>query len=89
MCKKALSSLLLIDLLEDVFEATVVLLQDGVLGAQVQRPSFGYCHLEGAVGKVPDGFIGVVHPQSYSTGAWKHTQTETGQKVDVHMSRWT
>lgn len=39
-------SLLLVDLLKDVFEATIVLLQDGVLGAQVQRPAFGQTHLE-------------------------------------------
>lgn len=64
---------LFVDLLEDVFEATVVLLQDGVLGAEVQRPAFGQTHLEGAVGKVPDGLICIVHPHGYTTCAWTDT----------------
>lgn len=64
-----LRALLLIDFLEDVFEATIILLQDGVLGAKVQRPAFGQSHLEGAVGKVPDGLICVVHSQGNTTCA--------------------
>ena len=61
-----MSSLLLVDLLEDVLEAPVVLLEDGVLGAEVHRPAFQQSHLEGAVGEVPDGFIRVVHPHRYT-----------------------
>lgn len=60
-------NLLLVDLLEDVFEASVILLEDGVLGAEVQRPAFNQAHLEGAVGKVPNGTVSVVHPQSHTT----------------------
>lgn len=66
-------SLLLVDLLKDVFEATIVLLQDGVLGAQVQRPAFGQTHLEWAVGEVPDGLICIVHPHGNTTCAWTDT----------------
>lgn len=69
-----LKSLLLVDLLEDVFEATVILLQDGVLGAEVQRPGFGQSHLEGAVCKVPDRLICIVHPHSDTTCAWTDTK---------------
>lgn len=66
--------LLLVDLLEDVFEATVVLFQDGVLGAEVQRPAFGQGHLEGAVSEIPDGLVRVVHSHGNTTGAWKDTE---------------
>lgn len=80
-------SLLLVDLLEDVFEATVVLLQDGVLGAEVERPAFGQSHLEGAVGKVPDGLVCIVHPQGYTPCAWTDIQTPiyTSGMVHSHM----
>ncbi len=71
-----LKSLLLIDLLEDVFKATVILLQDGVLGAEVQRPAFGQTHLEGAVGKVSDRLVCIVHPHGNTTGAWTDRQTD-------------
>lgn len=60
---------LLIDLLKDIFEATVVFLEDGVLGAEVQRPGFGQRHLERAVSEVADGLVRVVHAQSHATGA--------------------
>lgn len=66
--------LLLVDLLEDVFEATVILFQDGVLGAEVQRPAFGQGHLEGAVSKIPDGLVRVVHSHGNTTSAWKDTE---------------
>lgn len=64
------SDLLLIDFLKDVFKATVVLLEDCVLGAEVERPGFGQRHLEGAVSEVTDGLVRVVHAQSYATGAY-------------------
>lgn len=71
------SPLLLVDLLEDVFEATIVLLQNSVLGAEVERPGFRQSHLEGAVGKVSDGLVCIVHPQGYTTCAWTHTRKES------------
>lgn len=46
--------LLLVNLLEDVFEAAVVGLQDGVLGAHVQRPLLLDGVLEAAVSESPD-----------------------------------
>lgn len=45
----------LVDVLEDVFEAPVVGLEDGVFGAHVQRPSFLDGILEAAVSKSSDG----------------------------------
>ena len=42
---------LVVNGLEDVLEPAVVLLQDGVLGAEVQRPVLGQRVLEAAVGK--------------------------------------
>lgn len=47
--------LLLEDLLEDVLEAPVVGLEDGVLGAHVQRPLLLDGILEAAVSKSTDG----------------------------------
>lgn len=47
--------LLLKDVLEDVFEAPVVGLEDGVLGAHVQRPLLLDGILEAAVSKPTDG----------------------------------
>lgn len=46
--------LLLVNLLEDVFEAAVVGLQDGVLGAHVQGPLLLDGVLEAAVSESPD-----------------------------------
>ena len=46
--------LLLVNVLEDVFEAAVVGFQDGVLGSHVQRPLLLDGVLEAAVGKPPD-----------------------------------
>jgi len=45
---------LFIDLLEDVFEPPIILLENGVLGAHVQRPFLLYRVLETAVGKAGD-----------------------------------
>lgn len=63
------ADLLLIDLLKDVFEATVIFLEDGVLGAEVERPGLGQPHLEGAVSEVADGLVRVVHAQSHASCA--------------------
>lgn len=49
------SILLLVDVLENVFEASIVGLEDGVLGAHVQRPPFLDGILEAAVSKSTDG----------------------------------
>lgn len=46
--------LLLVNVLEDVFEVAVVGFQDGVLGAQVQRPLLPDGVLEAAVSESPD-----------------------------------
>ena len=51
---------LLENLLEEVLEAAIVLLEDGVLGAHVQRQVLHQGHLEAGVGKATDGVIGVV-----------------------------
>jgi len=45
---------LLVDLLEDVLEATVIRLQNGVLGAEIQRQATAQRVLEGGVGEVDD-----------------------------------
>jgi hypothetical protein len=57
---------LVVDLLEDVFESTIVLLQDGVLGRQVQRVVALDGKLEGAMGKLLDGLVRVIHTQQYT-----------------------
>lgn len=48
------------DLLEDILEAAIVLLQDGVLGAHVQREVLGKSELETGVGEATDRLVGVV-----------------------------
>jgi len=48
------------DLLEDILEAAVVALQDGVLGAHVEGKTLHECHLERGVGEAGDGLISVV-----------------------------
>jgi hypothetical protein len=64
---KVLGVVLLVDLLEDVLEATVVLLQDGVLGAHVQGKTLHESHLERGVGEATDGIISVVLALSDTT----------------------
>lgn len=49
-----------IELLEDVLEAAIVLLEDGVLGAHVQGKTLVQSELEGSVGEASDGLVGVV-----------------------------
>ena len=55
--------LLLVDGLENVLEPPVVLLQNGVLGRQVQRQLLAQRHLERRVGKPFNGLVRVVHGQ--------------------------
>lgn len=50
----------IVKLLEDVLEAAIVLLQNGVLGAHVQRVALVKSELEGSVGKAADRLVGVV-----------------------------
>lgn len=50
----------LVDLLEDILESTIVLLEDGVLGAHVERELLVKSQLEGSVSETSDGLIGVV-----------------------------
>ena len=50
-----------ISYLEDVLEAPVVLLEDGVLGGEVEGEAPPQRVLHGGVGKVPDGGVRVVH----------------------------
>ena len=52
---------LLYSYLENVLERAVVLLQDGVLGAQVEGETAVKGVLETAVGEVLDRGLGVVH----------------------------
>lgn len=60
--------LLLVDLGEDVLEATIVLLQDGVLGREVKRPSLLQGVDEARVGELTDGLIRVVHTHHDTSG---------------------
>lgn len=50
----------LVDLLEDVLEAAIILLQDGVLGAHVQGERLAQRELETGMGKSGDGLVGVI-----------------------------
>lgn len=58
-----------IDVLEDVFEAAIVSLQNGVLGAHVERPAFRQRHLEGTVGKILNRLVKIVHSHGHTTTA--------------------
>ena len=48
-------SLLLVDILKDVLEPSVILLEDCVLGAHVERPALHQRILEAGMGKARDG----------------------------------
>lgn len=52
--------LVVVDLLEDVLEAAIVLLQDGVLGAHVQGQALEKSQLERGMSEATDGVIRVV-----------------------------
>jgi hypothetical protein len=54
----------LIDLLENVFEPSIVALQDGVLGTHVQGNFPVKRHLERSVSKSSNGLVSVVHGES-------------------------
>ncbi len=57
---------LLEDLIEDVLEASVVLLQDGVLGTQVQRPLLLQREVETAMREALDALVRVVHAHGHT-----------------------
>ena len=58
------------DLLEEVLEATVVSLQDCVLGAEIQGPLLLKSVFEATLGKSKDRLVGVVHAHGHPT-AWE------------------
>lgn len=66
-----------VDLLEDVLEAAIVLLEDGVLGGQVEGVLTADRELEAAVGELVDRFVGVVHRQ-HNTGTLKLVDFQIG-----------
>lgn len=49
-----------VELLEDILETAIVLLEDGVLGAHVERELLVNGKLERSVGETSDGLVGVV-----------------------------
>jgi len=57
----------LIDLSENILEASIVALENGVLGAQIQRIVPVDSILEAGMGEGYNGFIGVVHSHENST----------------------
>jgi hypothetical protein len=57
---KVLLVLGVVELLENVLESTIVLLEDGVLGAHVQGQTLVQGQLEGGVGETVDGLVRVV-----------------------------
>lgn len=57
---KVLLVLGVVNLLENILEAAVVLFEDSVLGAHVQRVSLVEGQLERGVGKASNGLVGVV-----------------------------
>ena len=56
---KVLLIILLEDILEDILESAVVLLENGVLGAHVERETLDEGQLEAGVGEAADGVISV------------------------------
>ncbi len=51
----------IVDFLEDILEATIVLLQDSVFGCEVAGVVSGKSVLHAGVGEAVDGLVGVVH----------------------------
>jgi hypothetical protein len=52
---------LFVNFLEDILEAAIVLLKNGVLGAQIKRIVSLKSKLETGMSKLSDRFVGVVH----------------------------
>lgn len=57
---KLLLVILLVDFLEDVLESAIVLLENGVLGAHVERQTLQQSHPEAGVGEASDRLVSVV-----------------------------
>merc|ERR1711976_452828 len=82
-----------INLLEDILEASIILLQDCVLCAHVQRPFLVKSIFEAAVCKISDGLVCVVHGQGHATSALKvkhcvldGLSTILGGKADLQLA---
>lgn len=56
-----------IEVLEDVLEAAIILLEDGVLGAHVKGKAFVESELEAGVGEASDALVSVVLSLSNTT----------------------
>lgn len=61
--------LLLVDLREDILETTIVLLQDGVLGRQIQGPTLLQRVLEARLSELTNRLIRVVHAHQHASAA--------------------
>ena len=59
-----------VDFFKNIFEAAIILLEDGVFGAQVQGIFASDSILERRMGEFVDGLVGVVHAE-HDTGALK------------------
>jgi hypothetical protein len=59
---------LFVNFLEDILEAAIVLLKNGVLGAQIKRIVSLKSKLETGMSKLSDRFVGVVHAEHHSAG---------------------
>merc|ERR1712168_452019 len=62
---------LLKDVFKDIFESTIILFQDGVLRAHVERPLFADSIHKTTVSKISDCLVSVVHPHVDSTCSFK------------------
>jgi len=60
-------SVLLVNGLKDVLEATVIGFENGVLGAEIEGPLFLQGVLKAGVGETVDGLVGVVHAEGNSS----------------------
>jgi len=54
--------ILFINFLKDILESTILFLQDGILGAEIQGPLLFQGEMEATVRKIANGLIGIVHP---------------------------
>ena len=64
---------------KDLNELSIILLQDRVLGAHVQRPALLQCILHAGVREAIDRLLSVVHGQPHSSALelvhlWPHTR---------------
>ncbi|MNU95002.1 hypothetical protein D3C71_850050 [compost metagenome] len=57
----------LVDFFEDILEAAVIGLEDGVLRGEVNRPLAHQAIIHGGAGEFADGFVEVVHGKSHAS----------------------